>query len=160
MKASVSRGTGAYPLLEEPCEAAGCRRVVPHWLKCSSERVCPTPELQRADTLARAQSEDARYVLRQIEIPPQAGLKEVPFLVSRITERGTCVRALHTHTHTRIKQEQTIGARARTQTMFLIRSCCRPCVFDEKRERKMKETGCEGEFWKEREKAEEREVLC
>lgn len=33
--------------------------------------------------------------------------------------------------------------------MFLIR-CCRPCVFDKKRERKIKETGCEGEFGKQK----------
>lgn len=92
-------------------------RVVPHWLKCSSERVCPKPELQRADTLTRThtharrvcESEDARYVLRQIEIPPQGGLRDASLLISHITETGTCVRALHTHTHLRT---QTAGARA------------------------------------------------
>lgn len=62
------------------------------------------------------ESEDARYVLRQIEIPPQGGLRDASLLISHITETGTCVRALHTHTHTHNThthlRTQTAGARA------------------------------------------------
>lgn len=119
-------------------------RVVPHWLKCSSERVCPTPELQRAETLTRTharththarrvcESEDARYVLVQIEIPPQGGLRDASLLISHIIERGTCVRALHTHTHT---QEHRQLARPRTQTMFLVRCCRLRVLIRKERER-------------------------
>lgn len=72
----------------------------------------------------------ALRLVRQIEIPPQGGLRDVSLSISHITVRGTCACFIHT-----LKRTDSWHERARARRWCSSPAAARPCVFDKKRER-------------------------